>query len=231
MRDAPAKTYAQTVFDRLRDEIVWGVLKPGDRLTEQGIAERMGTSQGPVREALAQLRSLGLIVALAHRGTFVSDISTEDARDIYEVRLILEREAMHRAVERMSQDDLADLRERVELLVRSSAENFMETVARDMALHRRIFELSGSKMLLTFWESIEARTMKFSAVTSPQVFDDPVKIAESHYELLDLIAAKDHEALDDALEQHIMRIWREIDSGGDRSVSRRSSARAEPARP
>jgi DNA-binding GntR family transcriptional regulator len=225
MRDAPAKTYAQTVFDRLRDEIVWGILKPGDRLTEQGIAERMGTSQGPVREALAQLRSLGLIVALAHRGTFVSDISTEDARDIYDVRLILEREAMHRAMERMTQDDLADLRERVELLVRSSAENFMETVARDMALHRRIFELSGSKMLLTFWESIEARTMKFSAVTSPQVFDDPVKIAKSHYELLDLIAAKDHQALDDALEQHIMRIWREIDSG---SESTRSSVSARP---
>lgn len=212
----PSKTYTQTIYEQLRNDIVSGVLRPGDRLTEQEIAQRMGSSHGPVREALAQLRALGLIIALPHRGTFVSEISKEDARDIYDIRVLLEREAVRRALPRMTNEDVADLRERLDRLVAAAGtENPSEIIAADMEFHRKFFELADSKTLLSFWYTIETRTRKFIAVVSPRVFQDQVAVARTHERLIDLADARDREGLDAALETHIMRIWTQLDSEED----------------
>src|SRR5258706_91502 len=75
---------------RLREQILSGELAMGQRLTEQAVAEEMGTSAGPVREAFASLCSEGLLMSLPHRGTFVSSVSQEEARGAYEIRHRLE---------------------------------------------------------------------------------------------------------------------------------------------
>lgn len=209
----PSKTYTQTIYEQLRHEIVSGVLRPGDRLTEQEIAQRMGSSHGPVREALAQLRALGLIIALPHRGTFVSEISQEDARDIYEIRVVLEREAVRRALPRMTDEDVIDLRERLDrLVVAAGTENASDIIAADMEYHRKFFEVADSKTLLNFWNMIETRTRKFIAVVSPRVFQDQVAVARTHEQLTDLAEARDLKGLDEALEGHIMRVWNQLAS-------------------
>jgi len=213
--NAPAKTYAETIYGQLREEILRGDLRPGDRLTEQEIARRMGTSQGPVREALARLRAQGLVLALPHRGSFVSEISADHARDIYQVRLLVEREAARLAFPRITEADVDALRARVEILVaHADDQDFLATIGRDMSFHRCIFELAGSPTLLGFWDILETQITKFVAVASPAIFRDPVRIAKTHYPLLDAIAARDVARFAEELEAHVFRIWEHFDRDG-----------------
>ena len=212
-RLAPQKTYNESVYQRLRHEILSGRLKPGDRLTEQDIARRMGTSQGPVREALARLRPQGLIVTIPHRGSFVTDVSLEKARHIYSVRILLEKHAASLALPRLTEDNLAELRALVADMVALAGDNdFFGAVARDMAFHRRIFELSGAEILVQFWEIIEALTTKFVTVVARNVFDDMVKIAGSHFALTSAMEARDLDRLSHEIEDHLLRIWRAIEA-------------------
>jgi DNA-binding GntR family transcriptional regulator len=219
-RPSPEKTYNESVYERLRKEILSGELKPGDRLTEQDIARRMGTSQGPVREALARLRPQGLIVTLPHRGSFVTEISAEQASQIYSVRILLEKHATALALPRMTDADIADLRNLVAEMVAFAGDgDFFGSVARDMAFHRRLFELSGSEILLQFWDIIEAQTTKFVAAVSRQVFDDMVKIAGTHFTLTSAMEARDLPRLHREIEEHLLRIWRGIDNNESISVA------------
>jgi DNA-binding GntR family transcriptional regulator len=212
------QTYAEVVYQQLREEILSGALMPGDRLTEQGLAERMGTSHGPVREALARLGAQGLVLGLPHRGSFVTEISAEDARDVYQVRVVLERRAMALAVAAMTDADYVELRKAVDNMVHAAdAGTFHEHLARDMAFHRRVFELAGSPLLLLFWETIEAKTRKFALIASPRAFEDAPAIAKTHYQLLGTMQSGDAAALDQEVEQHIMRIWEVLEEEQDPS--------------
>ena len=212
-RSQPEKTFNESVYERLRKDILSGDPKPGDRLTEQDIARRMGTSQGPVREALARLRAQGLIVTLPHRGSFVTSVSVDQARHIYSVRILLEKHAAALALPQMSDGDIAELRGMVAGMVSAAGDgDFLGSVARDMAFHRRLFELSGSEILVQLWEIIEAQTTKFVAVVARHVFDDMVQIAGTHFALTSAMEARDLTRLTREIEDHLLRIWRAFDN-------------------
>jgi DNA-binding GntR family transcriptional regulator len=204
----PSKTYAETVYQKLRDEIVSGVLRPGDRLAETEIAARMGTSQGPIREALARLRSQGLIQVFPHRGSFVAELTTDDARDIYNIRSILERRALELALPNLSADDYRLLESDIEEMAETARNgDTIGNVTADMRFHRRIFEASGSATLLQFWDFIEAKTRKFAATYTRIVFSDPVMPAMSHYPLIERMREGYGPDLEAELDRHLDAIW------------------------
>jgi DNA-binding GntR family transcriptional regulator len=103
------RTIQEIVAKALRDAIVTGRLKGGERLHQDGIASKLGVSRMPVREALRQLESEGLVVFTPHRRVSVADLSTDELREIYEIRIALELLALDLAVPRLSPKDLADL--------------------------------------------------------------------------------------------------------------------------
>ena len=91
---------AEDVADRIREEILAGRVGQGERLVEAVIAEELGVSRGPVREALKLLRGEGLVIEEPHRGAFVARLSAADVRDIFDLRAALEvarRQAARRA--------------------------------------------------------------------------------------------------------------------------------------
>jgi DNA-binding GntR family transcriptional regulator len=205
-------TYADVIYGRIREEILTGVVKSGDRLAELDLARRMGTSQGPVREALARLRAEGLIITFHHRGSFVSEISIEEARDTYNVRQILEPYALSLALPQMGDQEFAILEAEIERMTKAAkAGRFTDNVAHDMAFHRHIFDWSNSPILRQIWHTIEAKTRKFVAVASPTVFEDPQKPAMTHYALLNLMRQHDLPALQTELQNHLAAIWIEIE--------------------
>ncbi|WP_018331262.1 GntR family transcriptional regulator [Actinomycetospora chiangmaiensis] len=108
-----ATTFAGRASERahlaLRDEILRGALPPGTRLGEVELADRLGVSRTPVREALSRLAAEGLVEVLPHRGARVVDFSTDDLDAIFDVRLALEPRATGRAAARVTATDLADL--------------------------------------------------------------------------------------------------------------------------
>lgn len=101
------------VYERLRSDIAHGRVAPGQRLSEQGIAEALGVSRTPVREALSQLLSDGLLVALG-RGYAAPDLTPANIDDIYEMRLLLEPPIARHAARQASHDQVVALRRAVD---------------------------------------------------------------------------------------------------------------------
>ena len=102
-----------TVYDRLRQDIAKGRLEPGKKLSEQGLAEALGVSRTPVREALSQLMNDGLLIGLG-RGYTIPDLSPQDVEHIYEMRLLIEPEIARQAATHARHQDVQALERALE---------------------------------------------------------------------------------------------------------------------
>ena len=100
------------VFNTLRQAIITGEFAPGERLMEISLANRLGVSRTPVREALRQLELEGLVRIIPNRGAFVEGITKEDVKDIYEIRARLEGLCAKWAADRITKDQIAELEEK-----------------------------------------------------------------------------------------------------------------------
>ena len=94
------------VFQTLRQAILKGELKPGERLMEIQLAQKLGVSRTPVREALRKLELEGLVIMIPRRGAIVADITIQDLNDVLEVRIVLENMAIEKACARMTEEDI-----------------------------------------------------------------------------------------------------------------------------
>lgn len=115
-----AATLRLLVEDRLRTAISSGHFKPGQRLIERELCEQIGVGRTSVREALRQLEAEGLVITIPHRGPEVSSITYEEARQLYEVRALLEGFAGRGFAEHGSDEAIAELRQAVERFATAS---------------------------------------------------------------------------------------------------------------
>ncbi len=104
----PALGLAHGIFEQLQTLIYSGEILPGERLNEAALAVRMGTSRGPIREAIRMLGGIGLVLAVRNRGVFVREISVREMLEIYELRALLFGFAAQQAAEHLSDADRHD---------------------------------------------------------------------------------------------------------------------------
>ena len=97
------------VFNTLRQAILRGELKPGERLMEIALSQRLGVSRTPVREAIRMLEQEGLVIMIPRKGAQVAEISEKDLKDVLEVRLGLEELAVRIACQRITEEELEEL--------------------------------------------------------------------------------------------------------------------------
>ncbi len=138
---------------RLRNAILSGKYKPGDRLNESMIAREFNISRIPVREALFQLQESGLVTNHKHRGMFVTQLSEEDTQKINSVRMILEAEALKLARAHMTPTVVSRLESLLERMETWSGET-AEAAALDLEFHRTLWEASGNPHLVKTLESL-----------------------------------------------------------------------------
>src|SRR5215211_7447338 len=100
-----ASTTPDLIADSLREEILRGSVAPGQPLRQEELADRFGVSRLPVRDALLRLEAQGLVEVFPNRGAFVVSLSAGEIAEIYDLRILLEGDAIERAVPRMSADD------------------------------------------------------------------------------------------------------------------------------
>lgn len=206
-----SKSYSQTLFELLREDILCGRRRPKERLVELDIARAHNVSQGPVREALARLREQHLVEYFPNYGSFVATASPAEARDVAEVRRVLEPAAIERALPHLVDEHFELLRGDIENAVAAArARDYPSMFLHDMTFHGRLFAWAESQTLLTFWEHIEATARRFALCEAPKVFASPVEVAQSHYPLLECLRSGDMPGIRDLLDRHIMRIWREV---------------------
>ncbi len=204
------------IENRLRDQILTGKLQPGQRLTEQGVAREMGTSQGPVREAFSALVREGLLISLPHRGTFVSAVSEQEARTAYQVRGLLEPYAMEQALSHITPRDLRDLGAII-VRMREAAqrEDFPAAMAADLEFHGRLYELGGGAVLAKIWSIVSVMILKFALVAAPQYYHDLDTTIADHERILRLLETGEVETLRDETLTHLNDIWTRISSASD----------------
>ena len=156
----PPGTAAQHALEELRRAIVAGELRPGQRVGQEEIAERLGVSLAPVREALASLEQEGQLTYKPRRGYFVTELRLEDLREIYELRTLLEDRAARRAAPLLGEGAL----ERIELAAREVVEAAAAgDVAAELAANRRfhfaLLDAPGQthalRMIKLLWDSTE----------------------------------------------------------------------------
>ena len=107
------KPLRDVVFETLRDAIITQVLKPGERLMEIQLADEMGVSRTPVREAIRKLELEGLVIMVPRKGAYVAGVSMKDIHEVYEVRAALEMLAVSLAAERITDEELDALERQV----------------------------------------------------------------------------------------------------------------------
>ena len=182
----------EAIRARLREHILSGELAMGQRLTEQAVAEEMGTSAGPVREAFASLCSEGLLISLPHRGTFVSSVSQEEARGAYEVRHRLEPYAFDLASKRLTPQLNAELDDIIARLREAALrKDYSEIIGLDMRFHGIFYANSGNPILIAVWPLLEGTIRKFVAVAGRQYSRDYNDLVRRHEELLANVRAGD----------------------------------------
>ncbi|HEY7604419.1 MAG TPA: GntR family transcriptional regulator [Gaiellaceae bacterium] len=141
-------TLWQRVYDHLRGEILAGRLQPGTELAEVALAEQLGVSRGPIREAIGRLASEGLVTVRPRRGAVVSSLSKEEFLELYQVREALELMAVKLAVPRLQPEDIAALQRLIDQMAADAERNrvaeFFEANAR---FHASLVDASGNARL------------------------------------------------------------------------------------
>ena len=186
----------------LTDAILRGVYKPGERLIETRVAQQLGVSQAPVREAIRDLEVLGLLKSEPFRGASVRQLSTEDLTEIYPVRAALEGVAARAAVTRLTEDDFAHLAELLDkMLAAATSADRRSFTESNVAFHRVIVEASGNRTLINLWNTLQLSTWTlFTAVYSGH---DLIELAERHRVVLETLRTRDPRRAEQIMHSHL----------------------------
>jgi DNA-binding GntR family transcriptional regulator len=193
------------IEQHIRTAIITGLIKPGERLIEATIAEELGVSRSPVREALSALEREGLMVNMPRRGYHVIEFTDKDIDEIYSLRLLLEREAMRRAIERLSVDQAALLQETVDQIgeVAYLPDQRSRLVALDLSFHDRICQIADHNRLYFAWNSMRLQTAMLISLTSLTHTNYPDQHQEIHQRILNAMRAHEFAQADLLLLEHI----------------------------
>ena len=152
-RSTPS-TLKSHIFQGLREAIVSGRYRPGDRLNESKIAREFGISRIPVREALMQLQEHGLVMNHERRGMFVTRLGEEDVQRINSLRVVLEAEALKLCRLKISKKDAARLTDVMARMDAWSERTEMDAAALDLEFHRTLWEAAGNPYLTKALDSL-----------------------------------------------------------------------------
>ncbi|MGC8839343.1 MAG: GntR family transcriptional regulator [Anaerolineae bacterium] len=193
------------IEEKLRAAILRGTFKPGDHLVETTIAEQLGVSRAPVREALSALERAGLVVCVPRKGYFVIDFTEKDIEEIYSLRLLLELGALRRALPRITEADLEELQALVRRLDESARrmEAPEETVALDLSFHGYICRLADHERLLSCWDNLRAQAQLLVGVTTKTHYDHPEEPGKLHQAILNAIQERDLARAEQVLAAHM----------------------------
>jgi DNA-binding GntR family transcriptional regulator len=202
----------QRVYDALRDALVAGRLEPGRRLSENELAEALGVSRTPVREALVRLRDDRIVEIVPQLGTFVSKISIDAVADAQFVREALECAAIRLAAERASEAELLELRAIVarqdEAHAAGDFDRFFEL---DDAFHAALCAASGHGIAWSLAQRADGHLVRVRRLSLPVPEYMGEMIAE-HRTVLDAVEARDPDRAEEALRHHLRMVLSVLES-------------------
>lgn len=193
----------EVVYKTLRRAILKGEFKPGERLMEITLANRLGVSRTPVREAVRQLESEGLVVIVPRKGAQVAEITHQDLKDVLEVRKSLEILAVVKACRNMTKEDLATVIRKEELFKDMLEDHDVTALAEaDEAFHGAIYEAAGNKRLLQILSNLREQMYRFR-VEYLKKKESWEQVLEEHRSIVQALEARDEKTVVKLTGQHI----------------------------
>jgi DNA-binding GntR family transcriptional regulator len=217
----------EQVKDILLHRIVSGELKPGERLVETRIAQELGTSQAPVREALRDLELLRLVESEPFRGARVREFGDHELVEVYPVRAALEEVAARFAAEKLD-GDVSGLAAELQAMREAARRGDIQAlVEHDFAFHRLIVESADMPILTQCWKllGVDGRI----TLTLYGTYVEPAEAAELHVPLLDAIASRNAARAGKEARRHVEYFASLV--GGGKAAKGRARAKGAGASP
>ncbi len=201
------RTLAEKAFAALHEAIVSGALAPGERLRIEELAGLLGMSHLPIREAIRQLESRGLVEHIPHRGGRVTEISLDDLRELYEARLLIEPEIISRAAETFSDDDASAAHAALARHAEASKHDQMTEIwSAHTAFHFALYGACRSSWLVRLvtplWESSQRYRMTMPPLNSEMRRKEAQR---EHEDMLAACIAHDRARAATVLHNHLVR--------------------------
>jgi DNA-binding GntR family transcriptional regulator len=189
--------------DVILQRIVSGEYPPGSRLVETRIAQELGVSQAPVREALRDLEQLGCIVHEPFRGCSVRAFSADELLEAFPVRAALEALAARLAADKISEQELLRLAELLETMREAARRDDPHGQSQaNASFHATIVRAARNATLERQWALLEPFSRTYLTVSQPGL--DLLALSERHIPILDALRARDPDAAADAMHRHLM---------------------------
>lgn len=191
------------VAEALREALVVGELEPGSIYSAPALAQRLGVSATPVREAMMELAQEGLVEPLRHRGYRVVEFSDRALDEILEVRTLLEAPMVGQAVHLAGPEQIADLRTLADGIERAAADGDLTGfIAADTAFHLRLLSIAGNSRLVEEVRRLRGMS-RLSAVRRLHEEGLLASTMREHHALLDLVEAGDAAGAEDLMRRHL----------------------------
>lgn len=209
----PRSVLSAQVKDRMLRWILEGELQPGARIIETRVARLLGTSQAPVREALRDLVTLGLVEMHPYRGARVREPAAEELVEAMEVRGELEAIAARQAVERIDDEMLSRMRTLLDAMRASAARgDAHEQALQNSEFHTCVIEASGNRTLQRVWAVLEPFARSYVTASVPGA--DLHWLAERHLAILTALESGDPGAAAEAMRVHAREAESQVLTGG-----------------
>lgn len=197
------KPLREVIFNTLREAIIVGELKPGERLMEVQLADKMGVSRTPVREAIRKLELEGLVNMLPRKGAHVADLSAKDIMDVLEVRSTLDGLATTLAASRITEEELKELKHvQAQFVNYVEKDNLQGSIKKDVEFHELIYRASRNEKLIQIANNLREQVQRFRVIYLKD-FSNTREIIREHSEIVEAISRKDVDTAQKVAQRHI----------------------------
>jgi DNA-binding GntR family transcriptional regulator len=191
------------VFNTLRQAILRGELKPGERLMEIQLANKLGVSRTPIREAIRKLELEGLVLMIPRKGAEVADISEQSLRDVLEVRRALEELAGSLACDRIKPEQIEEMKQAEEAFRESLKSGDVTEIAEaDEKFHYIIYLATGNQKLILMLNNLREQMYRYrvECLKRKELHE---RLISEHQQMIELIEAKKKEETAQIIRAHI----------------------------
>jgi|DewCreStandDraft_5_1066085.scaffolds.fasta_scaffold01331_14 DNA-binding GntR family transcriptional regulator len=217
MKDVPAAIQKATpladqVYRALKEAIVQGRLRPGDRLVESEVASTLGVSRTPVREAFRRLQQEGFLT-MEPRGARVTKLTKRDILEIYACRRVLEGLAASLAARNRTEEDLRAMAEALDRAERAIASGLLDEAVRwNIAFHDHLIRAGGNLHLMRLMDSLRTYAIQYRTVAL-HLRPRPLSVVEEHRRIYEAIVQGDALWAEDLMKMHIANDMRTVEEG------------------
>ena len=191
------------VFNTLRQAILKGEFQPGERLMEIQLAQRLGVSRTPIREAIRKLELEGLVIMIPRKGAEVAKITEKNMRDVLEVRLALEKLAMELACQRITEEEIKQLEVSNQQFYQTTVSKDLLTMAQaDERFHDVIYNATKNKRLIQMLNNLREQMYRYRIEYIKDI-ETHEEIVKEHEDILQALREKNLEAASAMIQNHI----------------------------